>query len=293
MTARASSLIALTIAGALAISGCTPSDGGSPATTDVPLDDAAAAVTHVHAIDVDEATGEIRVATHAGIFGASVTDDGSQTVERVGAWRGDAMGMVRAAGRILFSGHPAPDETGPANLGVKTLSADGAAEVIALDGEVDFHAMAAHGPSVAGWDSVSGAVMSSSDGGASWQSGAVAPVRSLAWSPDGATLLATTPDGLMASADAGASFAPAETAPLLVLVANTDGDAVNPRIVGVDTAGVLHTSSDGVSWQELGESPIMPEALAITDSGRIVVATTSLALISDVNGLNWQSLFRY
>lgn len=286
---------ALALVGALAISiaGCTPSDDTSSPVSSAPADGAAATVTHVHAVDVDEATGEIRVATHAGIYGAALTEDGSDVLERVGPWRGDAMGMVRASGRILFSGHPAPDEQGPVNLGVKALSADGVAEVIALDGEVDFHAMAAHGDRVAGWDSVSGAIVVSDDGGATWTSGTVAPVRSLAWTTDGSTLIATTPDGVVQSSDGGATVEPLSGAPFLVLVASNDASASSPLVVGLDTEGVLHVSSDGRSWRELGAAPMAPEALAVTASGRIVLASTSLALISDADGLNWQSLFQY
>jgi hypothetical protein len=280
---------------ALAVAACAPPAGvtsdrsapGSAAAADGPE------VTHVHALDVDEAAGIARIATHYGIYGAELTADGSAQVARIGDWQGDAMGMARVGDRILFSGHPAAGDPGPANLGVVLFADDGQTSVIALDGEVDFHAMAAHGERVAGWDSATGAVFVSDDRGETWSGGAIAPIRSLAWAPGGERLLGTTADGLVASTDGGETFERVATAPLLVLLAANDADATVPLVAGIDTAGVLHVSDDGIEWVALDEAPILPEALAVSASGRIALANTTLALVSDTDGRTWQSLFRY
>lgn len=294
---RASALAALgaVAATALVLGACAPPAGLSPDAFGSAPDAVVAdpGVTHVHALDVDERAGVARIATHYGIYAAELVDDGSAQAARVGEWQGDAMGMARAGDSILFSGHPAEGEPGPANLGVVAFADDGTTSVIALDGEVDFHAMAAHGSRVAGWDSATGAVFLSDDGGATWNTGAVTPIRSLAWAPDGVTLLGTTADGLVASTDGGATFDLVDGAPLLVLLANNEADAALPRVVGIDTEGVIHVSADGREWSAVEESPILPEAIAVTVSGRIAIADTSLALVSDADGRNWQSLFRY
>lgn len=296
MTARRASTVAVGAAAvALSLAACAPPAGLTPDGF-APAPEAAVAdpgVTHVHALDVDEQSGLARIATHYGIYGAELTADGSAQVARIGEWQGDAMGMARVSDSILFSGHPAEGEPGPANLGVVAFADDGTTSVIALDGEVDFHAMAAHGSRVAGWDSATGAVFLSDDGGATWNMGAVTPIRSLAWASDGVTLLGTTADGLVASTDGGATFDLVDGAPLLVLLANNEADAALPRVVGIDTEGVIHVSADGREWSAVGESPILPEAIAVTASGRIAIADTSLALVSDADGRNWQSLFRY
>lgn len=294
---RASTLAACgaAVATTLLLAACAPPAGLSPdgfgAAPEAAVVDPG--VTHVHALDVDEQAGIARIATHYGVYAAELVDDGSAQVTRVGGWQGDAMGMVRVGDSILFSGHPAEGEPGPANLGVIALADDGGTSVIALDGEVDFHAMAAHGGRVAGWDSATGAVFASDDNGMTWSMGAVTPVRSLAWAPDGATLLGTTADGLVASSDSGATFDLVPGAPRLVLVANNEADAELQRVAGIDTDGVVHVSADGVTWTATSESPILPEAIAVTESGRVAVVDTKLALVSDADGRNWQSLFRY
>lgn len=295
MRARRAVMPATVVAALALLASCAPPDGLTPDGLVGPLQEGVTepGVTHVHALDVDEAAGVARVATHYGIYAAPLTDDGSAIVERVGDWAGDAMGMARTGDRIVLSGHPAADESGPPNLGVASLSTEGTVTIEALDGQVDFHAMAATGARIAGWDSVSGAIHVSADGGSSWTTGAVQAVRSLAWVPDGSALLATTPDGVLASMDEGATVSPVTDAPSLVLIAANGEEAASPRMAGVDVEGVLHVSTDGVAWSEVGELPILPDALAVSDSGRVAIASTSLALISDADGRNWQSLFRY
>ena len=76
------------------LAGCT-----SPA-TETPI-----IVSHVHAVDLDPQSDKAYVATHEGVL--SVAADVS--VERVGQWAGDVMGMARFGTTIYFSGHPAPD----------------------------------------------------------------------------------------------------------------------------------------------------------------------------------------
>lgn len=254
-----------------------------------------AAVSHVHAVDLDEATGFVHIATHEGILLAGMPHDGATVSEAnpLGDWRGDAMGLVRVGDRLLVSGHPAADEEGPANIGLRESDLSGDEwKTLSLEGEADFHALAAGGTSagsamLAGLDSVSGRVLVSPDGGAGWQQGAVIEARSLAWNADATQLFATTANGLMVSRDRGQSFEPAADAPYLMLLAASPPEASSFTMVGVDVDGVLHRTEDGVTWQTVGALPMVADAVSVGATGAIVIADTSQVMHSVDNGATW------
>jgi len=185
----------VTAAAALSVglAGCT-----SP-TTETPI-----VVSHVHAVDYDLQRESAYVATHDGVI--SVAADGS--VERIGQWAGDVMGMARFGDTIYFSGHPAPDENLPPNIGVYELSVQsGEFAPISLIGEVDFHSMtiaqSPDGMALAGIDSATGQVMVSRDGAETWTTGVPIGARSLSWDSNAERLYATTERGLLISTDDG------------------------------------------------------------------------------------------
>lgn len=266
------------------LAGCT-----SP-TTETPI-----VVSHVHAVDLDPLSDSAYVATHEGVL--SVAADGS--VERVGQWAGDVMGMARFGNTIYFSGHPAPDGNLPPNIGVYELSVQsGEFAPISLIGEVDFHSMtitqSPDGMALAGIDSATGQVMVSRDGAETWTTGVPIGARSLSWDANAESLYATTEQGLLVSTDDGMTFTAAEGAPLLVLIASSPADvSTEAFLVGTDVDGYVHTSPDGVTWTSIGLAPALTDALAVGNDGSIVVAGIEGVHRSEDRGATWTMMAEF
>jgi hypothetical protein len=266
-------------------------------------------VTHVHAVDLDDQRGVVYVATHDGILavdldgsGQGGTDDASSSggsVRPLGQWRGDVMGMTRIDDTIYFSGHPAMGVDAPANIGVYVSDVGGAEyDVLSLEGEVDFHSMAAGGvtPSsyaLAGIDSATAGVRVSRDRGQTWTVGAVIAARSLSWDTTGERLYATTEQGLQVSVDDGASFALVDGAPPLLLIASAPAGSTDQLLVGIDIAGAVHTSVDGATWIPTGAVPAGTEALSVGQSGSFVVAGLDGVHRSDDRGATWTLIVEF
>jgi hypothetical protein len=255
-------------------------------------------VTHVHAVDLDEERGAVYVATHEGILrvatDSSESDAEPATVERLGVWKGDIMGMARLDAAIYFSGHPAPGENLPANIGLYRTDVGGQAFTpLALEGEVDFHSMTvgrASGSSwaLAGIDSASGRVIVSRDGGVTWSVGAAISARAVSWDSNADLLYATTEEGLQVSTDDGATFTTVETAPPLVLITSTPaGASTDAFLAGVDLEGYVHTSIDGVAWVSSGLAPPLTSALSVGSGGPLVAAGIDGVQRSDDGGATW------
>ena len=159
--------------------------------------DGGTAITHVHAITRDTATGVILLATHQGLFLLE-----NKELTQVGPTV-DLMGFTSTGGgRYLASGHPGPGVDLPEPLGlVESTNGGQTWSVLSRAGESDFHALTASDSTVTGYD---GMLRTSSDR-RTWQERPIAaPPRALAASPDG-TLLATTSAGLLRSTDDGAT----------------------------------------------------------------------------------------
>jgi len=246
-------------------------------------------VSHVHAVDLDPLSDSAYVATHEGVL--SVAADGS--VERIGQWAGDVMGMARFGNTIYFSGHPAPDENLPPNIGLYKLSVQsGEFAPISLIGEVDFHsvtiAQSPDGMALAGIDSATGQVMVSRDGAETWTTGVPIGARSLSWDSNAERLYATTEQGLLVSADDGMTFTDVDEAPLLVLIASSPADvSTEAFLVGTDVDGYVYTSPDGVTWTSIGLAPPLSDALAVGSDGSIVVAGIEGVHRSEDRGATW------
>ncbi len=276
----------VTAAAALSVglAGCT-----SP-TTETPI-----VVSHVHAVDLDPLSDSAYVATHEGVL--SVAADGS--VERIGQWAGDVMGMARFGNTIYFSGHPAPDGNLPPNIGVYELSVQsGEFAPISLIGEVDFHSMtiaqSPDGMALAGIDSATGQVMVSRDGAETWTTGMPIGARSLSWDANAESLYATTEQGLLVSTDDGMTFTAADGAPLLVLIASSPADvSTEAFLVGIDVDGYVHTSPDGVTWTSIGLAPALTDALAVGNDGSIVVAGIEGVHRSEDRGATWTMMAEF
>lgn len=307
---------ALMILGALTLTGCatttsdstlgsTETDGATPEARDSADETSAApAIDRVNALDIDTGAGVLRLATPVGVFVAPlpVTDEPVARTTLLGERTDSVMAYVRLGDRILVSGHPAAaegDEPELENLGVwEALSEAGDWQVIALDGEVDFHTMTAAGSTaadaiVAGLDAATSTVYVSPDAGLSWQTGDVIGATSLAFTAGGATLVAATSVGVFASTDRGRTFTAVEEAPALTLMATPPVGAKEWRIVGVDATGNLFESTDGLEWEQIGATPVYPEALALsTDPDAIYLATTGGVSVTTDNGETFTSLLQ-
>jgi hypothetical protein len=278
------------IVGALA--GCTGADTGSLSGGTVAAPPTA--ITHVHAVDVDESRSLVTIATHDGLITVDISDsaDTAQPATVLGDYRGDVMGFVRAGDRLLLSGHPPYGSNDAPNVGVLNASLDAREwSPLALSGEVDFHAMsiASSGSTalIAGIDSATSEVLTSNDVGVSWQRGTAIAARDIAVGVDGASLIATTESGLQGSDDRGETWNPIAGTPLLVLIESGFDREGNAALFGVDVEGVLHSSADGIEWMPTGALPFAPEAFGVSEGGTIVIVSTERAMRSIDGGATW------
>ena len=226
--------------------------------------------SHVHAVSRDPGTGDILVATHEGLY---VYGKGEP---RLVGPNIDLMGFAVAGSKhYLASGHPGPGVDMPQPVGL-IESRDGGQTwtVLSRGGTSDFHALAAGGSNVVGFD---GALRISADG-RSWKDGELtSQPRSLAVSPDGRRVLATTADGLMSSTDGGKRWSTVKGAPLLLLVDWAEGESV----AGLGTDGRVHVSHNGGdSWRS--SSVTAANAQAMTADGEAGALRVRLATDSDL-----------
>lgn len=242
---------------------------------------------HVHGVEVNPADGAVYVATHTGVY--RVDDAGPQ---RIADRRQDTMGFTLVGpDTFLGSGHPDPREPGPPHLGlIRSDDAAASWQPVALAGEADFHALTASGDTVHGWNSATGELMSSDDGGTTWRRGAAVAAADVDLDPrDPARLLVTTGDGLQVSTDAGATLGPADEQPpqLLVLVDHLAG---GPALAGVDVDGGVWTWPAEGPWARVGELGGSPAAFTAADAQRFVAATEQGVLESTDAGRSWRVL---
>lgn len=194
---RLAAVVVLSAAAAV-LAGCGAAGGdataGTPADSSVHAAGSALPSGHVHGIGRDPADGTLYLATHKGLFR-----------QEAGAWQRtgpviDLMGFsVAGPGRFLASGHPGVGVDLPQPAGLLESNDAGASWVIrSRGGESDFHALTSSPSGVLAFD---GTLRGTSDG-VNWRDLAFAgEPRSLSASPDGASVLATTAEGLEVSAD--------------------------------------------------------------------------------------------
>ena len=122
---------------------------------------------HIHGLSLRGRT--LDIATHTGLWSVA---EGGGSPRLVGHSRQDLMGFAAARpGEFLASGHPAPDQTSmPPNLGL-IRSRDGGRTwtPVSLLGKADFHALEVSGRRVYGFDGTQGRLMTSTNGGETWQ----------------------------------------------------------------------------------------------------------------------------
>ena len=226
---------------------------------------------HIHGVSRDPGSGKVNLATHEGLFVMQPDASWQQVGPTV-----DLMSFaITGPGSFYASGHPADGVDLPAPVGlIKSTDAGRTWTVLSRGGESDFHALAASSAGVMGFD---GALRVTADGKSWTQGGLTAEPRSLASSPDGSQVLATTDQGVQSSTDGGRTWVPMTAAPPLFLAAWADAKTV----VGVTTQGELAVSVDaGRSWK-LGAAKVSSaqaasasrdkagvlEILVVTDTG--------------------------
>ncbi len=248
---------------------------------------------HVHGLGVDATSGDVLVATHTGLFRLSQDEPDESPVRVADRWQ-DTMGFTVDEGRLLGSGHPDLREDLPAHLGlIESTDAGQTWTSVSLLGEADLHALTAEGSDVFGWDSVSGAVLASDDGGSTWQDGqtfeAVTDLAVDTGTTRGTALLATTVDGLLASPDHGATFTQFDPQPPVLLSQVETTSVGSSRLVGAAVDGTIWQLTTD-SWTRVGALPATPAAFAVTSDGRDLAATEEEVLRSDDQGQTWDRL---
>lgn len=243
---------------------------------------AALDATHVHGLAVDPADEALLIATHDGLF-----ELGDGEVKRRGDFAADLMGFnVVDEARYVASGHPLTPDAGSApHLGLVRTSDGGESWTpLSLEGEADFHALAAGGELVYGFNGLTGELLSSSDGGKSWETGEqIGAVASLAVDPDDPrAVVAAGEDGLFLSTDGAATWETLRGPPGLVAWSESG-------IYVVDAFGkVLRGDRRGVEpVGRLGRLPV-----ALTAEGDRLWAMTDDGVLrgSTDRGASWSPL---
>lgn len=244
-------------------------------------------VTHVHGLGLNPADDALYIATHSGLFRSA---QGSGDLERVGEGSQDTMGFtVVGPDHFLGSGHPAPGQPGPTNLGL-IESRDGGHtwDEISLSGEADFHILRFADNRIYGYDAPYNLLLLSEDGGQTWRTSAPpAPLIDLAVDPeDPERLVASTERGLWISTDAGGSWRPVSEA--VGLLAWPAPDA----IFLIDGAGKVHRAADPeASWRTIGKIGSQPAALTAVDDHRLYAALVDASVLrSNDGGASWEKL---
>ncbi len=263
----------------LVLAGCggpgtiAPDSAAAPAGAGLPS-------PHVHGVAVNPGDTRVYLATHHGLFRY-----GTSGPERVGPVI-DLMGFtVAGPDHFLASGHPGAGTDIPEPVGlIESRDAGATWATLSRAGQSDFHALTASTLGVLGFD---GALRSSVDG-VTWSELSIpGPPQTLAASPNGRTVLATSAVGVLRSEDGGRTWAAAHGAPELLVVTWAD----SATAVGVSVTGAVHVSADaGGTWKAGGVAG-RPQAVgaARTAAGglRILVATHSAVLESTDNGTSF------
>ncbi|WP_066889547.1 F510_1955 family glycosylhydrolase [Carbonactinospora thermoautotrophica] len=260
---RATALLATAL---VALAACV---GGSSGRAGDHGDDHGTGVSHVHGLGVNPGDGKVYVATHDGVY--RIEAPGKAT--RVGTSRQDTMGFtVIGKNTFLGSGHPAPDEGGPAHLGlIESTDAGVTWQRHSLAGEADFHVLEyAHG-TVYGYDSTSATLRVSTDK-KTWDDRARLAAADIEVHPtDPNTVLATTEQGVVRSTDGGRTFRPTSGGTLQMLLAWP----TTVSLYAVDPAGTLSVSVDGGNtWKAISTIPGgRPQAFEAVDQRRLLAVT--------------------
>jgi hypothetical protein len=209
-------------------------------------------MSHVHGLGIDPTDGTLIAATHFGMFRVA---DGQAT--RIGTSFQDTMGFtVTESGRYLGSGHPDAagfDAGQPSQLGlIESTDAGLTWTNLDMEGEADFHAMAASGGVLYAWDASSNRLFRT-DGDGSLEERSTLPVLSLVADPDEPdVVVAAGPSGLQRSMDGGSSWQPWD-GPDLASLSWQPGTALWGATAGGEVWRRGPEGSEG--WRVQGQTP--------------------------------------
>jgi photosystem II stability/assembly factor-like uncharacterized protein len=184
------------------------------------------------------------------------------------------------------SGHPAPGEDRPPNLGLIESTDGGESwEEVSLAGEADFHVLRYAHDRIYAYNGLSGELMLSDDDGETWTTRRPpAAVIDLAVDPDDPRrIVAATERGLGLTEDDGRRWRGLSRE--VGLVAWPEAE----RLFLVDAGGRVHVSADvGESWSKVGELGGQPAAL-VAESARTLYAALpdGTVLESTDGGASW------
>ena len=282
---RSPRVLALTFATALALAATGCGDSGAPEAREQAAPGPPArsgGLEHIHGLGVRGDT--LYIATHAGLWSAPAGRTKATPVSTSGQ---DIMGFsVLGPKRFIGSGHPAPGQDLPPNLGL-IESRDGGMswKSISLPGEADFHVLESLGQRVYGFDGSQGRLMVSSDGGRSFQARtSPAAMFSLAIDPgDPDRVVSATERGILASSNGGRGWKPLRD-DVAGLLAWPEAD----RLYLVDGSGQLQLSRDaGRQWTTSGEVGGEPAAFLAEEDQLYVALADATVKRSDDGGRSW------
>lgn len=256
---------AITLAGAVALSGCeVPSHSSMAGMGDRATPSGVASTeptsvvdwSHAHGVHVTPDGATVLVATHEGLI-----DYSKGRPERIGS-ANDYMGFTGGGATLYASGHPGTGSNLPDPLGLIGSTDTGRTWVdLSRQGESDFHALTVTRGGLVGFD---GTLLTTRDL-KTWTR-ATNQIRpyALAGRPDTPVVLATTEDGLRRSTDAGRTWTTVPNAPLVQFAALSGPSTA----VGVAPDGTVHTSTDaGQTWKQAGTVPEPVQAMTATEVG--------------------------
>ncbi|BCT77878.1 hypothetical protein SCMU_37200 [Sinomonas cyclohexanicum] len=243
MNGRMAGAVALAVAAALGLAGCSSSaPAAEPGKGQIGAPASALPGGHVHGVAAAADGSKVLLGTHGGVFDVS-----GAAPARISP-ADDFMGFVGDPSDTLWaSGHPGPGSKKPNPLGL-LRSDDGGKTwaTVSNEGVSDFHALAVTRSGLVGFDGT----LKRSATGERWADVAseIRPAT-LAGHAGTDTVLATTERGLFASPDGGATWRPVAGAPLVRIAAFADAY----RAVAVAPDGTVYASGDaGATWARSG-----------------------------------------
>lgn len=275
--AGVATLIAIAVAVVLFGSGGSDSadEGVAPADTE------STAISHIHGLGGDPDDDSIFVATHEGLYRIAPDE---VSFELVGQSRDDLMGFTMIDSRVfLASGHPAPGDSRPSDLGlIRSVDGGRTWQNISLAGEADFHLLRARGRHVYGF---SRELMLSEDGGRTWQKRDLPPEQpyDLAVNPsDPRTVAAATADGIYVSRDAAGTWRRIGAAPP-GLLAWAEPDV----LFLVDAEGEVSSSRNLGRRRVVGSIGGNPTVFAAAGSRLLAALDDDSIVSSEDSGRTW------
>jgi hypothetical protein len=240
---------------------------------------------HVHGLGINPKDGALFIATHTGLFRSA---EGQTTAERVGEQLQDTMGFtVVGPDRFLGSGHPAPGENRPPNLGlIESKDAGVSWRDVSLLGQVDFHVLRSAGQRVYGYNATGGQMLISANGGLKWKERQPpAPLIDFALDPDDPhTLISSSERGLSISTNEGRRWRPVRGDIGLLAWPTAD------RLYLIDSDGRVQISREaGKGWKQVGAIPGQPAAFIAAGRKELYAALADGTVMeSDDGGGAWR-----